>query len=71
MDITGGPGYRASFTTEDPNEGFHPRFLAGLEGAAFPAIGYSAQQSIPLAHEATKLTQARVGGVRARPPRCR
>jgi Exopolysaccharide biosynthesis protein YbjH len=62
-DITVGPGYHASFTTEDPNEGFYPRLLPGIEGALFPGIGFSGQQSIPLSREAAKLTQARVGGV--------
>jgi hypothetical protein len=64
MDITAGPGYRASFTTEDPNEGFHPRFVPGQGAALFPGIGFSALQSVPLdGSEAAKLTQARVGGV--------
>jgi hypothetical protein len=62
-DLTAGLGFRASFTTEDPNEGVQGRFLAGLEGAAFPGIGVSAQETIPLERESPKLTQARVGGV--------
>jgi hypothetical protein len=63
-DVTAGVGYRASFTTEDPNEGIHPRFIPGLEGALFPGIGFSAQQSLPLdGSEGPKLLQARAGGV--------
>lgn len=62
-DITGGLGFRASFTTEDPNEGVHGRFLTGLEGVAFPGVGISAQETFPLDRSAPMLTQARVGGV--------
>src|SRR5439155_18635894 len=63
-DVSVGLGYRASFTTEDPNEGVHPRFIPGLEGALYPGIGFSAQQSVPLdGSEGTKLLQGRVGGV--------
>jgi hypothetical protein len=63
-DIDAGPGYRASFTTEDPNEGFFPRLMAGTEGALFPGIGFAGQQAIPiLSRESTKLTQGRLGGV--------
>ena len=63
-DLSVGLGYRASFTTEDPNEGVHPRFIPGLDGALCPGIGFSAQQSIPLdGTESTKLLLGRVGGV--------
>jgi len=63
VDVTGGLGFRASFTTEDPNEGVHGRFLAGLESAVYPGIGVTGQETIPFGHESTKLTQARLGGV--------
>ena len=64
LDITAGLGFRASFTTEDPHEGFHPRFVPGQEGALFPGIGFSGLQSLPLdGSDSPKLTQARVGGV--------
>jgi hypothetical protein len=62
-DVTGGLGFRASFTTEDPQEGVTGRFLAGLEGALFPGLGYSAQETFANEGERTKLTQARVGSV--------
>jgi hypothetical protein len=62
-DVTAGLGFRASFTTEDPDEGVTGRFLAGLEGALLPGLGYSAQETFSSEDEPTKLTQARVGGV--------
>lgn len=63
-DVSVGLGYRASFTTEDPNEGVHPRFIPGLEGALLPGIGFGAQQSVPLdGTEGSKLLLGRVGGV--------
>jgi hypothetical protein len=62
-DLTAGIGFRASFTTEDPDEGLHGRFLAGLEGSLLPGIGVTAQQMIPLGEESPELTQARIGGV--------
>jgi len=63
VDATGGLGFRASFTTEDPNEGVHGRFLTGLESAVYPGIGVTGQETIPFGGESTKLTQARIGGV--------
>jgi hypothetical protein len=63
VDLTAGLGFRASFTTEDPNEGVQGRFLAGLESAPFPGIGIAAQETFPLERESPKTTQARVGGV--------
>jgi hypothetical protein len=63
MDVTAGLGFRASFTTEDPDEGFNGRFLAGLEGALLPGLGYTAQETFSNENERAKMTQARVGGV--------
>jgi len=62
-DITGGLGFRASLSDEDPNEGFHGRFLAGLEGSVLPAIGFAGQEAFPLESQSPKLTVGRIGGV--------
>jgi len=62
-DVTAGLGFRASFTTEDPQEGVHWRFLAGLEGSLLPGVGVTTQETFPLGGDPSKLTQARVGGV--------
>jgi hypothetical protein len=62
-DLTAGLGFRASFTTEDPNEGVQGRFLTGLDNALLPGVGVTAQETVPLNGDPLKLTQARVGGV--------